>query len=112
MPLWVHEGFAQAQEGRALTPLELEISGTLARGGSWVPLKWLDRHFQQPSSQDDLERAYVESREAVAFLLRRHGVDRFKDFLMRLAKGEGVESAFDDSFHPTRWSRMERGILE
>ena len=113
IPIWVHEGFAQHSEGEPLLtdPQRARMEGIRSRT-SWVPLNWLDRRFEQPSSREDLERAYLQARWMVNSLIQRHGMERFRRFLERLSAGERVEPAFNRSFAPLSWSRVERGILE
>lgn len=109
LPIWIHEGFAQWREGaRPRTAEEQELEARLVSGDAWVPLKWLDRRFTQPHSQDDVWRAYVQARLVVAGLIQRHGMDRFKQFLAGLRKGTAVEVAYDAAFAPARWTSTDR----
>ncbi len=113
IPTWLHEGYAQLKEPpRMLSPREKELESRLVSGTAWIPLKWLDSRFEQPSNTEDVGRAYMESRIVAQFLINAHGMERFKEFLERLASGESMEGAFDASFSPSRWSRVEQGILE
>ena len=113
LPIWVHEGFAQLHEGaRPREPEEQQIEERVISGAAWVPLKWLDRHFSQPSGSDDLWRAYVQSRLVVAELVKRHGMERMNAFLDGLSKGATVETAYEQAFAPARWARTDRTIFE
>ncbi len=113
VPIWIHEGFAQTQEpptpptDRQKAVLQEIISRT-----SWIPLRWIDRRFEQPSGREDLERAYTESRLVVDFLIRSKGMDRFQEFVKKVGSGGPVEQAFDQTFAPLRWSKIEQGILD
>lgn len=113
IPTWVHEGFAQVQEGeRARYPEELQLEQGIRSGALWIPLKWLDRRFSQPSGREDVGRAYVEARLVIEELVARHGMSRFKSFLAALAKGTPVETAYDQAFTPNRWARTDQSILK
>jgi len=113
LPTWVHEGYAQAKEAeRELTPREKKIEDSLNRRTQWIPLKWLDRRFAQPTHDEDILRAYVESRYVVGKLMRRFGAEKFREFLTALSKGQDIEVAFDEAFKPLRWSRADNGSLD
>ncbi len=113
LPVWVHEGFAQHKEPkRRLSEREEEIMKGLKTQELWVPLKWLDAHFQQPVDLADVERAYLEARLVLEELLRKQGMESFKKFLKALSVGEPVSSAFDQSFAPLRWSHVDQGRFE
>lgn len=113
VPIWVHEGFAQffqespTQDRRPLEPFVL-----WAAKASWIPLKWLDHHFQQPSSREDLGRAYFQAWVVFGFLVRQAGMDSLKRFLAALQAGQPVDRAFDGAFAPLRWARVDGGSLE
>jgi hypothetical protein len=109
----VHEGLAQWHEdGRARVPREQELERRLRARSAWVPLKWLDQHFGRPSGREDIERAYVEARIVIEELVRRFGMDRLRRFLEALASGQEVPEAFDATFAPARWARVDQGIFE
>ena len=113
LPVWVHEGYAQSHESEqaaALRPASMDAA--LKARTSWIPLKWLDGHFQQPSSHEDLMQAYAESRLVVEQIIRRQGLAKFKDFLAALQQGQESDTAFDAVFNPWRWSRFEQGIFD
>jgi len=113
LPIWIHEGFAQVQEPpRTLTPTEEELLARVKARTSWVPLKWLDRRFVQPSNREDVDRAYVQARWVVERLIARHGMEKFQAFLAALAGGTPVEQAFDQALAPARWSRADQGGLD
>lgn len=113
LPLWVHEGYAQLQERpRHLQEEAARIEEGLKSRSLWIPLRWLDRHFEQPSSADDITRAYLEARLVVSELMKRHGSDRFIVFLEQLAAGASVEHASEQAFAPSTWSRADRGIFD
>jgi tetratricopeptide (TPR) repeat protein len=105
--IWVHEGFAQLQENRPWTEEELEIERAVADGTAWVPLKWLDRRFTQPSRREDVARAYVQARLAVAALIKRHGMKMFQSFLSALAQGTEAGTAYEAAFAPDRWAATD-----
>ncbi len=112
LPTWLHEGFAQSQEppGPQTERYETLLPGLTSRA-SWIPLKWLDRRFAQPSNLDDIERAYAEARYVVDRLIRQHGMARFQDFLGQLKAGRPVEEACERAFS-IRWSRLDQGLFE
>jgi tetratricopeptide (TPR) repeat protein len=113
LPLWVHEGYAQAREGTV--PGNEETRRLLERLQSradWIPLEWLDRRFSQPASDEDVHRAYAEARVAVETLLARGGPAAWHAFLRRLAQREPVASAFDAAFAPLTWAKANHGGFE
>lgn len=113
LPLWVHEGYAQFQEGPTpRTPEQARLVERVRARTQWVPLKWLDARFTQPSGRDDIQAAYVQARVVVEELLTRYGADRFKMFLTQLAAGRPIEVAYDQAFAPARWIRADQGVFE
>ncbi|GEM_PF-1408863 len=112
IPKWIHEGFAQSQEPRPLTDPEQRLMQDAAARQSWIPLKWLDRRFNQPSNLEDLARAYVQSRWVVQQLLQQKGMPTFHELLTRLSGGEPIDRAFDATMNPLRWSRVDVGNFE
>ena len=113
IPIWIHEGYAQAQESaRARGPEALRIEQGVNARTLWIPLKWLDRHFAQPSGSDDIMRAYVEARLVVRELIARYGMERFRAFLAQLSTGASVEAAYDQAFAPSRWARADQGVFD
>lgn len=113
VPTWVHEGFAQVNEGqRLMTEDEQRIEEGVRSRSMWIPLAWVDSRFTRPSDLDDVKRAYIESRVVVSELIKRHGYDRFKQFLGRLKDGKSLEMAFDQSFAPSRWFRFNQGSFD
>ena len=112
LPVWVHEGYAQLKEPeRPFSAKEQEIEAGVSARTLWVPLKWLDLHFQQPTDRTDVDRSYAEARIVVRFLMQKHGPERFKNFLSLLASGEQVSAAFDRAFSPSEWAKVEQGIF-
>lgn len=113
LPVWVHEGFAQVQEGkRPHSPEEAQMEERVRAGTKWIPLVWIDRYFQQPADTEDVQRAYVQARLVVHELIQRHGHAAFKAFLRALASGQPVDQAYDASFAPSRWSRANHGVYD
>jgi tetratricopeptide (TPR) repeat protein len=113
LPIWVHEGFAQLQEhARLRGPDERQAEEAIISGASWVPLKWLDRRFTQPSHREDVMRAYVQARLVVNDLMARYGMGRFAAFLNELSRGAAVNTAYETAFAPARWSQTDRSFLK
>lgn len=113
VPVWVHEGFAQAHEpSREMTPRERDLLQGVTSGTGWVPLKWLDRRFQQPSNLEDVERAYAQSKWVVSKLVGRFGMPKFRQFLNGLRSGKPVDQAFERAFKPLSWGRADQGHLD
>lgn len=113
VPIWVHEGYAQTQEPPHLrTATEQEAEEGVRARTAWVPLKWLDAHFEQPADARDIERAYVQSRVIVEFLLRRYGLAPFQQFLSAVSTGRPVDQAFEQAFPKSRWARFDQGLPE
>ena len=113
LPTWVHEGYAQRQEReRSLPPEIARLEQGIQARTQWIPLKWLDRHFEQPTGREDVARAYLEAHLAVDELIRRFGMKPFVAFLAQLSTGAGVEPAYDLAFAPSRWARADHGVFE
>jgi len=113
LPIWVHEGFAQIQEGsREREGEELRFEQMVKSGNDWVPLKWLDDKFSHPSDRNDVARAYVQARLVVEELIKEHGMNQFKYFLAEMSRGVPVEQAYDRVFKPARWTRTNRPIFQ
>ena len=113
LPTWVHEGYAQRQErSRPPHPEVARLEEGIRARTLWVPLKWLDRRFEQPSGSEDIARAYVEARVAVNELVERFGFERFQAFLARLSDGLSVAEAYERAFAPSRWSRADHGVFD
>jgi hypothetical protein len=112
LPIWVHEGVAQLQEPERLRgPDERRAEEAIISGASWVPLKWLDHRFIQPSNLEDVMRAYVQARLVVDGLIARYGRGRFAAFLNELSRGAAVEAAYETAFAPARWAQTDRSFL-
>lgn len=113
LPMWVHEGYAQAQERPREAPPEMaRMEDGVRSRASWIPLKWLDRRFGQPADTGDVFRAYVQSRLVVQELIDRHGMPAFTAFLDALGRGADIEEAYEQAFAPSRWSRADMGHLD
>ena len=113
LPIWVHEGLAQVEEGaRPMAEQERRWEEGVRSGSSWVPVKWLDRRFTHPSNTEDVARAYVEARLIVARLIERHGMGQFTAFLKQLSDGAAIEATYDAAFAPDRWARTDAPIFE
>lgn len=113
LPVWVHEGFAQMHETEAALRLRSKpIEDSLKSKAGWVPLKWLDRRFQQPSNSEDLLRAYAQARIVVEKMIARQGMQSFARFLSLLGQRMPADAAFEQSMAPLRWGRFEQGIFD
>lgn len=112
LPVWVQEGYAQHREPpHELSAAEEEIRKSLETRQGWVPVDWLDRRFLQPGSDQDLDRAYLQARMAVAHLLEAYGPQAFHDFLTALGQAgpKGPEEAYRRVYTKEPWSRFSRG---
>ena len=87
------------------------MEAAVIAGTQWVPMKWLDDRFARPAGLEDVMRAYVEARLAVAHLVRRFGMAQMRIFLQALSEGVRVPEAFDRAFAPLRWSRTDQSFL-
>lgn len=113
LPVWVHEGYAQLHEsGKTRTPEIIRLSQQVAARTAWIPLRWLDRHFQQPTGKDDLLRAYAQSRLVVAKLVEKNGMESLRQFLGALKQAGSVEAAFDRFFAPLQWAKADKGLFD
>ena len=111
VPVWLHEGLAQMEEGeRPMAEEERLALERLQGGADWVPLKWLDRRFTHPASRDDVIRAYVQARITAQALIRKHGWPAMQAFLQRLSAGDAVEAAYEAAFSPARWAQTDRPL--
>jgi len=109
LPIWIQEGYAQYHESeRALTLNEQKMEKELRDGGGWIPLKWLDRKFLQPSGLEEVTRAYLQSRMVVGHLIEKEGSASFLGFLRKVSQGMVLREAFESSFK-TGWNDMEYG---
>lgn len=113
LPAWIHEGYAQLKEYEPSSSVkDLEIERALENRNQWIPVKWLDKHFAQPDSETDIDRAYIEARMAVGRLLERYGSEKFSLFIKKVAAGMPIDKAFSEAFRPARFSRFSAGIFE
>lgn len=113
VPLWIHEGYAQLREGTVPgNEATQQLVERIRSRTDWIPLAWLDRRFSQPSSDEDVHRAYAEARVAVGALMSRRGAAPLHEFLRRLARGEPTEAAFDAAFAPLTWAKANQGVFE
>jgi len=113
LPAWIHEGFAQLQEPGPPPSAEQQALRAAARGRSaWVPLKWLDRRFSQPSNLEDVERAYAQAYVAVDQLIQRFGLAKFQAMLQQMSDGAPIDQAFERACAPALWSRIDQGVFE
>lgn len=113
VPVWLHEGFAQAMEPeRQAAPGELELERQIASRAAWVPLRWLDRRFQQPSGLEDLHKAYLQARFTVRRLLQKEGEQKFRNFLRLISAGTPLDKAYNQSFSPSTWGRIDQGNFD
>jgi len=113
IPAWIHEGYAQLKEFEpASSVTDQELENALESRNQWIPVKWLDKHFAQPDSDTDVDRAYIEARMAVRRLLERYGAEKFSLFIRKISSGMPVDKAFNEAFRPARFSRFSAGIFE
>ena len=113
IPIWVHEGYAQAVEpSHPRTDREREVEQGVRARTAWVPLKWLDAHFEQPTDARDVDRAYAEARVIVEFLLHQYGFPQLRRFVSAVASGRPVAAAFEESFPDSHWARFDQGLPE
>ena len=113
LPVWIHEGFAQAMEPeRSLSEEEGRMERQIEARSAWVPLRWLDRRFQQPSNNEDVGKAYLQARFTVRKLLRLAGPEKFRDFLRQIGSGVSVDRAYNQSFSPSVWVRADQGNFD
>lgn len=94
LPLWFNEGLAQYEEGLVTANDERIISDALIHN-TLIPLSDLSEKFPQNPDRDSL--AYVESREAVDFLIQKHGTESIFIILERLQEGKQFETALRDA---------------
>jgi len=110
LPIWIQEGYAQAKEPqRVLTEDQKRIDRELSSGAGWIPLKWLDRKFSQPTNLEDVTRSYLQSRRVVRYLLRSGKGAAFQQFVERITKGETTKEAFLAEYPGLSWNSIEHG---
>jgi len=113
VPVWVHEGFAQWQEGdHPRSPEETQLEAQMTSRAQWVPLEWLDRRFTHPSGIDDVRKAYAQSRVTVTRMITRCGLVKFRNFLSALKDGTPVEAAYNRTFTPLAWTKINQGFFD
>jgi hypothetical protein len=98
-PRWLDEGFAYLHSSEFSMGRVQTLTG-MAWSGNVIPLAELDRRF--PDVESEVDRAYAQSYDFVAFLARRGRYpdphddgDRwaFRDFLRAIADGASVHQA-------------------
>ncbi len=113
LPIWLHEGFAQLHERDPETSEKIrDLKRAVTSRQSWIPLSWLDSHFQRPSSTQDIARAYIESRFVVQTLMARYGIGRLKSFFKDISEGTPLERAYEQAFSPSRWVKASQGVFD
>jgi tetratricopeptide (TPR) repeat protein len=96
-PTWLHEGIAQAEEGKSLAGSG-RLLAQLFRDSNEIPLNVLEGSFMQFSgSQASL--AYAESLGAVEYIRDTYGMSDVPRILERLAQGSSTETALRSSIH-------------
>lgn len=95
LPLWMVEGIAiyQARE-RSIERVQTLWSASFR--GDIIPLDDLDERFPERPHQVDL--AYAQSADFVAWLLRRSGPEKLGEMLSRLRRGQRFEVAVSQTW--------------
>jgi tetratricopeptide (TPR) repeat protein len=96
-PTWLHEGIAQAEEGKsnaAYGPLLAQLFA----GGQELPLNALEGSFMSFSAAQATV-AYAESLAAVEFMRDRYSMDDVSRILTELAQGKSTEVALRSVIH-------------
>lgn len=92
-PVWLHEGLAQMNEGRALDHKQL-ARGLMAHGGP-MPLRYLEGSFMEmPAAHARL--AYLESLLAIKYLDSEVGPFALRELLRHLSEGNGIAKAISE----------------
>lgn len=95
LPRWFHEGFAIHQSGEwSLGRVTTLASGVLS--GRLFSLQSLTESF--PASPPDVQLAYAQSIDFVAYLLAEQGRDRFHRLVELLGRGWGFVEAIEEAY--------------
>ena len=113
LPTWIHEGFAQVMEpSQALNDRQDAARRAVESRTAWVPLKWLDRRFEQPSRNEDVEYAYMEARVAVQRLVDRYGMPAFQTFVANVSHGTPIDRACEQAMPGAKWAKIDQGSFD
>jgi hypothetical protein len=95
VPAWFHEGIAQLMEPQfSENPREQsQMRDALAR--KELSFETLKDSFKELGSRQDAENAYLLSKYFLANLNRRHGREKLREWVGRLAKEEKFDEAFE-----------------
>ncbi len=103
VPAWFHEGLAQLMEPQfSENPREQsQMRDALAR--KELSFETLKDSFKELGSRQDAENAYLLSKYFLANLNRRHGREKLREWVGRLAK----EEKFDEAFQKVYGMKLE-----
>jgi len=96
-PTWLHEGIAQAEEGKSSASYGRPLA-QLFRDNNEIPFNVLEGSFMQFSS-NQATLAYAESLAAVEYIRETYGMSDVPRVLERLAQGSSTEAALRASIH-------------
>ncbi len=95
VPVWFNEGFAMALSGeKAYDRMRVLWNATVS--DTVLPLSELDRSF--PSDTFEVNIAYAESADFMAFLMRKADRERFAAMVRRVREGTPFERAMSDAY--------------
>ncbi len=92
VPKWLQEGFALTCEDRVRPELQWAVRDAASKG-YLLPLKMLT--IVAPGEQDTggANTYYAQAQAFVRFLIDGHGGERFRNFILELAKGKSFEES-------------------
>jgi hypothetical protein len=96
IPPWLNEGFAM-YEAYEWSPSQDLLMTRAVLSGSLISLNRLTQAFN--GNDFAVEQAYVQSYSLVNDLISTYGREDFHAFVLRLARGQPFEPAFEESFH-------------
>jgi len=96
-PTWLHEGIAQAEEGKSSANYGRPLS-QLFKDGNEIPFNVLEGSFMQFSNAQ-ATLAYAESLAAVEYIRDTYGMSDVPRILERLAQGGSTEAALRATIH-------------
>lgn len=95
VPVWFNEGFAMALSGeKAYDRMRALWSATVS--DTVLPLSEIDRSF--PTDSFEVNIAYAQSADFMAFLMRNADRERFAAMIRRVREGTPFERAISDAY--------------
>ncbi|AKU97561.1 hypothetical protein AKJ09_04225 [Labilithrix luteola] len=95
VPTWFNEGLAMALSGESRYD-RLRVLWNATISGTLLPLSEIDRNF--PTDHFEVNIAYAQSADFMAFLMRQSDKARFAALIRRVREGSPFERAINDAY--------------